>query len=201
MYASVHVRCVSVRACIWTIQTTESIPLLTFLVRIRLHARTCTCISLAPTDLALLEQAGSTLYQVLIRTFLTPVPASAARLVFSNTFACVCVVDGDTGNLPMADSLQYIVSHGLHCHCTLRQVRFLGLGSCPSNQGAKITPVAGLIFETKNRAIFLKRFFWREIPLSRKSVLRPALQSRFRLVIHTGSWTGICKVSRLCQWY
>jgi len=25
-----------------------------------------------------------------------------------------------------------------------------------------ITPVAGLIFETKNRAIFLERFFWRD---------------------------------------
>jgi len=21
------------------------------------------------------------------------------------------------------------------------------------------------------------------------------------IVIHTGSWTGICKVSRLCHWY
>jgi len=26
------------------------------------------------------------------------------------------------------------------------------------------TPVAGLIFETENREIFLERFFWREIP-------------------------------------
>jgi len=25
-----------------------------------------------------------------------------------------------------------------------------------------LTPVAGLIFETKNRAIFLERFFWRD---------------------------------------
>ena len=27
---------------------------------------------------------------------------------------------------------------------------------------ATLTPVAGLIFETKNRAIFLERFFWRD---------------------------------------
>jgi len=25
-----------------------------------------------------------------------------------------------------------------------------------------LTPVAGLIFETKNRAIFLERFFWKD---------------------------------------
>jgi len=29
--------------------------------------------------------------------------------------------------------------------------------------GVFITPVAGLIFETKNREIFLERFFWRKI--------------------------------------
>jgi len=28
--------------------------------------------------------------------------------------------------------------------------------------GSGLTPVAGLIFETKNRAIFLERFFWRD---------------------------------------
>jgi len=31
-------------------------------------------------------------------------------------------------------------------------------------KGGFLTPVAGLIFETKNREIFLERFFWREIP-------------------------------------
>jgi len=29
-------------------------------------------------------------------------------------------------------------------------------------QHADFTPVAGLIFETQNRAIFLERFFWRD---------------------------------------
>jgi len=146
MYASVRVRCVSVRACIWTIQTTESISLRTFLVRIRLYARTFTCISLAPTDLALLEQAGSTLYQVLIRMFLTPIPASAARLVFSNTFACVCVVDGDTGNLPMADSLQYIVCHGLHCHRAKCEFVDLWNGGHPPNNRFLVLPLSESTF-------------------------------------------------------
>jgi len=39
-----------------------------------------------------------------------------------------------------------------------------GVRDCPdtpSNAGS-VTPVAGLIFETKNRAIFLERFFWRD---------------------------------------
>ena len=37
-----------------------------------------------------------------------------------------------------------------------------------------ITPVAGLIFETKNREIFLERFFWREIT-AREQVSRAVI--------------------------
>jgi len=40
---------------------------------------------------------------------------------------------------------------------------------CPT-----LTPVAGLIFETKNREIFLERFFWREIP-AREQVSRAVI--------------------------
>jgi len=34
---------------------------------------------------------------------------------------------------------------------------------CEKKQSSLVTPVTGLIFETKNREIFLERFFWREI--------------------------------------
>ena len=37
-----------------------------------------------------------------------------------------------------------------------------------------LTPVAGLIFETKNREIFLERFFWREIT-AREQVSRAVI--------------------------
>jgi len=40
------------------------------------------------------------------------------------------------------------------------------------------TPVAGLIFETKNRAIFLERFFRRGIP-AREQVSRAIILARF----------------------
>ena len=42
----------------------------------------------------------------------------------------------------------------------------------------EITPVAGLIFETKNRAIFLERFFWREIT-AREQVSRAVILEKF----------------------
>ena len=41
-----------------------------------------------------------------------------------------------------------------------------------------ITPVAGLIFETKNRAIFLERFFGRE-NTAREQVSRAVILARF----------------------
>ena len=44
------------------------------------------------------------------------------------------------------------------------------------------TPVAGLIFETKNRAIFLERFFWRGIS---GAALLPV-----QLCSHQCLWTG-----------
>jgi len=37
-----------------------------------------------------------------------------------------------------------------------------------------VTPVAGLIFETKNQEIFLERFFWREIT-AREQVSRAVI--------------------------
>ena len=40
------------------------------------------------------------------------------------------------------------------------------------------TPVAGLIFETKNRAIFLERFFGREIT-AREQLSRAVILARF----------------------
>jgi len=40
------------------------------------------------------------------------------------------------------------------------------------------TPVAGLIFETKNREIFLERFFWREIT-GREQVSRAVILEKF----------------------
>ena len=41
-----------------------------------------------------------------------------------------------------------------------------------------LTPVAGLIFETKNRAIFLERFFGREIT-AREQLSRAVILARF----------------------
>ena len=41
-----------------------------------------------------------------------------------------------------------------------------------------VTPVAGLIFETKNLEIFLERFFWREIP-AREQVSRAVILEKF----------------------
>ena len=41
-----------------------------------------------------------------------------------------------------------------------------------------LTPVAGLIFETKNREIFLERFFWREIT-AREQVSRAVILEKF----------------------
>ena len=41
-----------------------------------------------------------------------------------------------------------------------------------------VTPVAGLIFETKNRAIFLERFFGREIT-AREQLSRAVILARF----------------------
>ena len=41
-----------------------------------------------------------------------------------------------------------------------------------------ITPVAGLIFQTKNRQIFLERFFWREIT-AREQVSRAVILENF----------------------
>ena len=41
-----------------------------------------------------------------------------------------------------------------------------------------LTPVAGLIFETKNRAIFLERFFGREIT-AREQLSRVVILARF----------------------
>ena len=42
----------------------------------------------------------------------------------------------------------------------------------------QVTPVAGLIFETKNRAIFLERFFGREIT-AREQLSRAVILARF----------------------
>jgi len=39
-----------------------------------------------------------------------------------------------------------------------RRTKFAPVKSLDSS----VTPIAGLIFETKNRAIFLERFFWRD---------------------------------------
>ena len=44
-----------------------------------------------------------------------------------------------------------------------------------------VTPVAGLIFETKNREIFLERFFWREIP-AREQVSRAVILEKFQVI-------------------
>jgi len=41
-----------------------------------------------------------------------------------------------------------------------------------------VTPVAGLIFETKNREIFLERFFWREIT-AREQLSRAVILEKF----------------------
>jgi hypothetical protein len=41
-----------------------------------------------------------------------------------------------------------------------------------------LTPVAGLIFKTKNRAIFLERFFGREIT-AREQLSRAVILARF----------------------
>jgi len=43
---------------------------------------------------------------------------------------------------------------------------------------SNLTPVAGLIFETKNRAIFLERFFGRGIT-AREQVSRAVILARF----------------------
>ena len=47
-----------------------------------------------------------------------------------------------------------------------------------SSQYIMITPVAGLIFKTKNRAIFLERFFGREIA-AREQLSRAVILARF----------------------
>ena len=44
-----------------------------------------------------------------------------------------------------------------------------------------VTPVAGLIFETKNQAIFLERFFWREIA-AREQVSRAVILEKFQVI-------------------
>ena len=44
-----------------------------------------------------------------------------------------------------------------------------------------LTPVAGLIFETKNREIFLERFFWREIT-AREQVSRAVILEKFQVI-------------------
>ena len=44
------------------------------------------------------------------------------------------------------------------------------------------TPVAGLIFETKNRAIFLERFFGREIT-AREQLSRAVILARFKVIM------------------
>ena len=44
-----------------------------------------------------------------------------------------------------------------------------------------VTPVAGLIFETKHREIFLERFFWREIT-AREQVSRAVILEKFEVI-------------------
>ena len=44
-----------------------------------------------------------------------------------------------------------------------------------------LTPVAGLIFETKNREIFLERFFWKEIT-AREQVSRVVILEKFYII-------------------
>ena len=46
------------------------------------------------------------------------------------------------------------------------------------SRGIRFTPVAGLIFKTKNRAIFLERFFGREIT-AREQLSRAVILARF----------------------
>ena len=48
------------------------------------------------------------------------------------------------------------------------------VGNFHYNKLKVLTPVAGLIFETKNREMFLERFFWREIT-AREQVSRAVI--------------------------
>ena len=66
----------------------------------------------------------------------------------------------------------------------LKQTQRSNMGSIPGKhrpersgvnfKEQRLTPVAGLIFETKNREIFLERFFWREIT-AREQVSRAVI--------------------------
>jgi len=60
-----------------------------------------------------------------------------------------------------------------------RSVRNLGCSFVSKTTG--VTPVAGLIFETKNRAIFLERFFERGIT-AREQVSRAVILARFEVI-------------------
>ena len=53
------------------------------------------------------------------------------------------------------------------------------------------TPVAGLIFETKNREIFLERFFWREIT-AREQVSRAVILEKFKSSSNVLIWIESC---------
>jgi len=48
-----------------------------------------------------------------------------------------------------------------------------------------------------NLLLFMHYFCW--LPATFLQILQRLDPST--LVIHTGSWTGVCKVSRLCHWY
>ena len=61
---------------------------------------------------------------------------------------------------------------------TFRPVYLLALLRDVSQCPRALTPVAGLIFETKNRAIFLERFFGREIT-AREQLSRAVILARF----------------------
>jgi len=68
-----------------------------------------------------------------------------------------------------------------------RREHVLAVISLPSGQPTgldpyqDITPVAGLIFETKNREIFLERVFWREIT-AREQVSRAVILENFEVI-------------------
>ena len=60
----------------------------------------------------------------------------------------------------------------------LRGANLAGEKQGEKSRFLRLTPVAGLIFETKNRAIFLERFFGREIT-AREQLSRAVILARF----------------------